>query len=75
MESLAILYYLEIKYPTPSLLLTNAEMLATVYIVELLTVNAATLCPLNRQWLGLGEKDSQVDGQLPMRTKLLQIAG
>jgi glutathione S-transferase len=60
-ESLAILDYLDVKYPIPALLPTSAETLATVRMVELLTVNELlpALGPLNRQWLGLGENDSQ----------------
>lgn len=60
-ESLAILDYLDVKYPKPALLPTNAETLATVRMVELITVNELlpALSPLNRQWLGLGENDSQ----------------
>lgn len=38
-ESLAILDYLEAKYPSPSLLPTNAKDLAIVRMVEMLTVN------------------------------------
>lgn len=61
LESLAILDYLEAKYPTPALLPTDAETLATVRMVEMVTVNELipALSPLNRQWLGLGENDSQ----------------
>ena len=60
-ESLAILDYLDAKYPTPALLPTNAEALATVRMVELITVNELipALSLLNRQWVGLGENDSQ----------------
>jgi glutathione S-transferase len=38
-ESLAILDYLEAKYPTPKMLPTKAEDLAIVRMVQLLTVN------------------------------------
>ncbi|MGK7914546.1 MAG: glutathione S-transferase family protein [Prochloraceae cyanobacterium] len=38
-ESIAILDYLEIKYPTPPLLPIYAEELATVRMVQMLTVN------------------------------------
>lgn len=38
-ESLAILDYLEAKYPTPALLPTDAKAIATVRMVELVTVN------------------------------------
>ncbi len=61
LESLAILDYLEAKYPTPALLPTDAETLATVRMVEMVTVNELipALSPLNQQWLGLGENNSQ----------------
>lgn len=60
-ESLAILDYLEVKYPTPALLPSDAETLATVRMVELVTVNelSPAITPLTRQWVGLGENDSQ----------------
>lgn len=38
-ESLAILDYLEAKYPTPSLMPTDAKAIATVRMVELVTIN------------------------------------
>lgn len=38
-ESLAILDYLEAKYPTPTLLPTQPEALATVRMVEMVTAN------------------------------------
>ncbi|UFP94832.1 glutathione S-transferase family protein [Gloeobacter morelensis] len=39
LESLAILDYLEAKYPTPSLLPAQPEVLAVVRMVELVTIN------------------------------------
>lgn len=38
-ESLAILDYLEAKYPTPSLMPTQAQAIAIVRMVELVTIN------------------------------------
>jgi glutathione S-transferase len=38
-ESLAILDYLEAKYPTPPLMPTDAQAIATVRMVEMVTVN------------------------------------
>jgi glutathione S-transferase len=38
-ESLAILDYLEAKYPTPALMPTDAKAVATVRMVEMVTVN------------------------------------
>src|SRR6478672_11729903 len=53
-ESLAILDYLEAKYPTPSLLPSDAQALATVRMVEMVTINELmpNLMPLMRQWVG-----------------------
>lgn len=54
-ESLAILDYLEAKYPTPALLPTEAKALAVVRMVEMVTLNEllpATF-PLTRQLLGV----------------------
>jgi glutathione S-transferase len=54
-ESLAILDYLEAKYPTPAMLPTDAKDLAVVRMVQLVTVNElfpATF-PLLPQILGL----------------------
>lgn len=54
-ESLAILDYLEAKYPTPALLPTEAKALGIVRMVEMVTLNEllpATF-PLTRQLLGV----------------------
>lgn len=54
-ESLAILDYLEAKYPTPSLLPSNPEAIAIVRMIETVTVvelQPATL-PLTRPLVGL----------------------
>lgn len=54
-ESLAILDYLEAKYPTPALLPTEAKALGIVRMVEMVTLNEllpATF-PLTRQMLGV----------------------
>ncbi|MBD2128198.1 glutathione S-transferase family protein [Microcoleus sp. ZQ-A2] len=60
-ESLAILDYLEAKYPTPSLMPTDAKAIATVRMVELVTINE--LLPptiqLTSQALGVLENESQ----------------
>jgi glutathione S-transferase len=60
-ESLAILDYLEAKYPTPSLLPTEPKALATVRMVEMVTVNellTATI-PLTSQAMGFVNIDPQ----------------
>lgn len=54
-ESLAILDYLEAKYPTPALLPTEAKALGIVRMVEMVSLNEllpATF-PLTRQMLGV----------------------
>lgn len=59
-ESLAILDYLEAKYPIPSLMPTTPEAIATVRMVEMVAVNElqpATI-PLTRPLVGL-ETDTQ----------------
>jgi glutathione S-transferase len=59
-ESLAILDYLEAKYPTPSLIPTEPEAIAVVRMIETITVvelQPATI-PLTRPLVGL-EVDSQ----------------
>ncbi len=56
-ESLAILDYLEAKYPNPSLLPTEPQDLAIVRMVELVTVNEflPATTPLTRKAFGFGE--------------------
>ncbi len=56
-ESLAILDYLEAKYPQPQMLPADPIDLAKVKMVELVTVNelAPALIPLYPKMLGLGE--------------------
>lgn len=55
MESLAILDYLEAKYPTPTLMPTEAKAIATVRMVELTTDNELmpAIAPLFGIFLGL----------------------
>ncbi|MBC6423717.1 MAG: glutathione S-transferase family protein [Hormoscilla sp. SP5CHS1] len=60
-ESLAILDYLEAKYPTPALLPTDTKTLATVRMVEMVTVNELqpAMNPLVRQMMGFAEEDAE----------------
>lgn len=62
-ESLAILDYLEAKYPTPALLPTDAKALATVRMVEMVTVNelVPAITPLLRQMMGFGDDVQQLE--------------
>lgn len=59
-ESLAILDYLEAKYPTLSLMPSSAEDIAIVRMVEMIAVNElqVSMTPLTRLLIGL-EVDSQ----------------
>jgi glutathione S-transferase len=71
-ESLAILDYLEAKYPNPSLLPTNAQNLAKVRMVQLVTVNELlpALMPFLPVMVGL-----QIDSEVvePATQKVLRI--
>lgn len=60
-ETLAILDYLEAKYPTPKLLPTEAQALATVRMVEMVVVNELipAMSPLVRQWMGMAREEPQ----------------
>jgi glutathione S-transferase len=62
-ESLAILDYIEAKYPTPALLPKEAQALATVRMVEMLTINELlpAMNPLFRQMVGLADDVQQVE--------------
>jgi glutathione S-transferase len=75
-ESLAILDYLEAKYPQPPMLPTKPEDLAKVRMVEMVTVNelAPALNPLFPKMLGLGEGDPvQVAKSLQKIATILQF--
>lgn len=60
-ESLAILDYLEAKYPTPALLPTDAKALATVRMVQMVTVNELlpTMILLTSQAMGFTNVEPQ----------------
>ncbi len=62
-ESLAILDYLEAKYPTPALLPKEAKALATVRMVEIVTLNELLpgMNPLFRQMIGMDEDPQKVE--------------
>jgi glutathione S-transferase len=75
-ESLAILDYLEAKYPQPRMLPTNPTDVAKVRMVEMLTVNelAPALNPLFPKILGLGDGDPiQVAAALTKIDTVLQF--
>jgi len=60
-ESLAILDYLEAKYPIPSLLPKAPESLATTRMIEMVTMNelVPAISPLTRQMMGFGEVSAE----------------
>ena len=60
-DSLAILDYLEAKYPTPSLLPTDAKALAIVRMVELVTINElwSPMIRLSSEAMGFVKNDPQ----------------
>lgn len=62
-ESLAILDYLEAKYPTPSLLPKEEKALAIVRMVEMVTVNELlpAINPLLRQMIGLDSEPEKIE--------------
>jgi glutathione S-transferase len=62
-ESLAILDYLEAKYPNPSFLPTEAKALAKVRMIELVTVNELPPASiiLMRQMLELEVEDKKIE--------------
>jgi glutathione S-transferase len=56
-ESLAILDYLEVKYPTPSLMPEAPDAVAKTRMIEMVTLNelVPAINPLTRQMMGFGE--------------------
>lgn len=60
-ESFAILDYLEAKYPEPSLLPKDADEIATVRMVQMVTLNELlpAIAPLSRQAMGFGQVDPE----------------
>jgi glutathione S-transferase len=60
-ESLAILDYLETKYPAPAMLPKDAQDLAVVRMVELVTVNELipAMYPLSSEKMGWGTPEPQ----------------
>ncbi|MBW4637841.1 MAG: glutathione S-transferase family protein [Gloeocapsa sp. UFS-A4-WI-NPMV-4B04] len=62
-ESLAILDYLEAKYPTPAMLPTDPQNLAIVRMVEMVITNefAPAISPLFMQMLGVASDESTLE--------------
>jgi glutathione S-transferase len=61
-ESFAILDYLEAQYPTPSLMATTPQGVATMRMVEMVTVNelVPAINPLLKQMMGFGNDPEDV---------------
>jgi glutathione S-transferase len=61
-ESLAILDYLEAKYPTPSVMPTDAQAIAKIRMVQLITINELQppIIRLTSQALGVLENEAQI---------------
>lgn len=74
-ESLAILDYLEAKYPTHSLMPSKPEAVALVRMVEMIAVNelqSATV-PLTRPLVGLEVDTQRFEAAQQQVTKVLQV--
>ncbi len=74
-ESLAILDYLEAKYPSPALMPSQPEAIATVRMVAMLVVNELqpAMMLLTRHFLGLGAEQRQLDGAQARIIAVLQF--
>jgi glutathione S-transferase len=62
-ESLAILDYLDAKYPSPSLMPSQPDAIARVRMVEMLVVNELqpVMMLLTRHFIGLGVEPQQIE--------------
>ena len=72
-ESFAILDYLEAKYPNPSLLATTPEGIATLRMVEMVTVNelVPTINPLIKQMMGFGQDPEEAIAQAKQKAEVV----
>ncbi|PZV03756.1 MAG: glutathione S-transferase family protein [Leptolyngbya sp.] len=72
-ESFAILDYLEAKYPTPSLLATTPEGVATMRMVEMVTVNelVPTINPLTKQMMGFSQESEDAIAQAKQKAEVV----
>jgi len=74
-ESLAILDYLEAKYPTRSLMPSNPENIATVRMVEMVAVNELQLAMLllTRPLVGLDADNQKLDAAKDRVVSVMQL--
>ncbi|MGB3136062.1 MAG: glutathione S-transferase family protein [Nodosilinea sp.] len=72
-ESFAILDYLDAKYPDPSLLATAPEDVATIRMVEMVTVNelVPVINPLIKQMMGFGQDAEEVIEQAQQKSRVV----
>ncbi|MGB3311848.1 MAG: glutathione S-transferase family protein [Nodosilinea sp.] len=72
-ESFAILDYLEVKYPTPSLLATTPEDIAKMRMVEMVTVNelVPAINPLIKQMMGFGQDPEDAIAQAKQKSEVV----
>ncbi|NET56293.1 MAG: glutathione S-transferase family protein [Symploca sp. SIO2E6] len=74
-ESLAILDYLEAKYPTPSLMPQEVKAIATVRMVELVTINelVPATVPLMQQMVQLSVAPEKIEAAQQRIAKVLSF--
>ncbi len=74
-ESLAILDYLEAKYPSPALMPKDAQAIATVRMVEMIAVNKLQLAalPLTKQMVQLDVEPTKVEAAEARIATVLQL--
>ncbi|WP_035992035.1 glutathione S-transferase family protein [Leptolyngbya sp. KIOST-1] len=72
-ESFAILDYLEAKYPTPSLLATTPEGIATQRMVQMVTVNelVPAINPLTKKMMGFGQEPDDAIAQAKQKAEVV----
>lgn len=72
-ESLAILDYLEAKYPTPALLPTEPEAIATTRMVQQITLNelVPAINPLFKQMMGFGQESPEAIEQAQQKAAVV----
>lgn len=74
-ESLAILDYLEAKYPSPALMPKDAQAIATVRMLEMIAVNELQLAalPLTKQMVQLDVEPTKVEAARQRIATVLQF--
>jgi len=72
-ESFAILDYLEAKYPVPSLLPSTPQAIATMRMVQMVTVNelVPAINPLIKRMMGFGEESPEAIEQAKKKAEIV----